>query len=1309
MIQKYLIAFVLLASHLLAADKPVVDIGRQYYEPTRAVVTPHIAWANPRAGEPLRVLFMGNRMRMREAVEIAQRLEMDYVFWGANAEKGANMLKPGYLRGGYYQGDEPGDKEARLRQLLDGADYDVIVMGGFDWRALPAFAKYEILRRVKAGTGLVKLTTGSYGALEDEYLSKASQHKEVVPLSVMAGVPWPVLPVFAGYSNTAAFINGTLASSTFGKGRIIKLKGYNVPGWEWQLIAPGFSANPLAGLWAEWWGRKTPSEKAAFPEYDMPIENIKRLDYDYYMAWLIKIMLFAAHRESDLELCENGAVQVVDRNALSALTFSVNCRTNHAGTGLAARYVVRDRDNVILATGRVDNVRLAPGTNRIVCAVSNVPAGPCFADLWIENAGGTLTFGSKALSVTGMPAIRQVGLSARSIKQTDGITLDVQLEGVGKGAAGLSLRIRQTDTLGRVVGKETRSVNSAAINIEWKPTCRPLTVYQFLDVDLLSGREWLDHRRLAFTVSDLYLTDSIRLAAWQEPSLSYLSFAAHDQLCQAGFEATGYFKLTDSMRHDYYGLGSNSTFFVGRVEIPALCNLRFMPPVARFTDAGIGEGGAWPKGFWLDSQARDREPMSFTNNIRFPCVNDPEYQRLLQQRVKAVVRYYDEFSSSEYFFDQEPSFTQSWHRPDKGEVCYCPHCQRYFHAYLAKIYPSLKALNEEYGSQYKRFEDVPLVKLDEARKDPRLAPIWVDFRMAMDSAHSGMYAALTEVMRKQRPNIRTGVTCPIWFGFQSGDAADMWKMSRWQTLAFPYKHAAGQMNCDFALPGSLVSQGDLSAWGVARSQNRVFIALNVWRELFEGANLFDVYYGDTGASLLAHDLSAYPMFGVLMENLREIKSGVGQMIHAARRDHGGAAILYSRSSVHCWALRSGELTGPDIDRNYRAWAALLQDSDCPYAFISYEQLAHGVLREGGYRLLILPLSQALAPEEIEAIRVFVKGGGAVLADLRPGVRDAHCKPYPDSALNEVFGVTQPATDTGCREDVIKLAVAGGASGKVLGRMLTDSGLKLAKGMAQGGMESGAPAYVRHAYGAGRAVLLNFAPLAYITRDVTDASIPEPRNANRDRLLACLKPLLRELAPRMEYAFEPEIDALRGQLFRDGALTYLGLYQEPPEPFIRYSDGTAKPLVDRATTLVTSNKVHLYDSRLGRYLGYGNRFPLFIRSDTPRLLALLPYVVQGLDVKVASPLKPGDVLSCKISLHASASPGRHYLQVSLKSPQGLPIRHYTRVIECVGGNAGAEFDLALNEKPGRYVLCVRDAATGMTAETFIDVQSPETTP
>jgi len=187
-----------LGNELCAVEKVVVDIGSQYYSPTRAVVTPHIPWANPYALGKLRVLFIGERTRMREVIEIAQRLEIDYAFFGTRGKKGEELFQCGYFRRGYYKGDKPGDKKRRLRSLLSGSDYDLIVFGSIVWGDIPLFARYEILRQVKNGAGLLNIERGSGG----KYLGQASRQRISVPLTVAEGVPWKALPVFSRYKDT---------------------------------------------------------------------------------------------------------------------------------------------------------------------------------------------------------------------------------------------------------------------------------------------------------------------------------------------------------------------------------------------------------------------------------------------------------------------------------------------------------------------------------------------------------------------------------------------------------------------------------------------------------------------------------------------------------------------------------------------------------------------------------------------------------------------------------------------------------------------------------------------------------------------------------------------------------------------------------------------------------------------------------------------------------------------------------------------------------------------------------------------------
>ncbi|MEI6499851.1 MAG: hypothetical protein WCP21_02370, partial [Armatimonadota bacterium] len=160
-----LAVFALTLAH--AAGKPLYD--DRYFVPVDEVVTPHIAWAKPYATPP-KVLFITYREGMREVIELAQRLEMDYKVFacqssGKFGETGVGVDSSWKL----VRGNSAEESAATLMGLLK-AKYDVIVCGNIQWNALPIECRYEILKQVKAGTGLVGSVHG-----QDEYLQQLTK------------------------------------------------------------------------------------------------------------------------------------------------------------------------------------------------------------------------------------------------------------------------------------------------------------------------------------------------------------------------------------------------------------------------------------------------------------------------------------------------------------------------------------------------------------------------------------------------------------------------------------------------------------------------------------------------------------------------------------------------------------------------------------------------------------------------------------------------------------------------------------------------------------------------------------------------------------------------------------------------------------------------------------------------------------------------------------------------------------------------------------------------------------------------------
>ena len=128
-----------------------------YDEMTTQVATPHVLWAKPLAGGPLRVLLVGPRWRQRETVELAQRLEMQYdTFSFSDFDRVTDPEL--YLYGSYelygYPRKTASTVLADLRHKLE-ARRDCLILSGFLSTLLPEDLRRAIFDRVRNGAGLV--------------------------------------------------------------------------------------------------------------------------------------------------------------------------------------------------------------------------------------------------------------------------------------------------------------------------------------------------------------------------------------------------------------------------------------------------------------------------------------------------------------------------------------------------------------------------------------------------------------------------------------------------------------------------------------------------------------------------------------------------------------------------------------------------------------------------------------------------------------------------------------------------------------------------------------------------------------------------------------------------------------------------------------------------------------------------------------------------------------------------------------------------------------------------------------------------
>jgi len=1209
----------------------VQDYGPKYWSPTEEVVTPHVKWDKPDVQGPMKVLFIVNRTGMREVVELAQRMDLQYTVFAMGSEALVRWDEPtDFLSQNTFGPDRARDEDALVNDLMAklNSSYDLIVLGNVNWSSFPLIIQSLLLKKVKEGTSLV-------GAVfkPDDFFKKATAKKAKFDLTAL--VPYKGLPAFAQYKDAAAWLNATVDYSEFGKGKILTLKGYKIriPGL--QALTPGPTGNIL---------------------------EPKFIEYDYYLAWIGHLMRFAAGRTT-VRITGNDYL-TSDRSVLTNMEYVVS---GPEGKKVTCAFTFRNDDNQVV-NSQEKEVKLSASGTAVRFDVPCFPAGRYFGDLWVKEGGKTWAFGSSFLELSGDPTIESVEIKedyGKEEKVTGKIRVAARkavVDGIAPAMSGMNLVLWLRDTYGRVTAQSRVDVPALQTNAAQEVAFAlsggmPLTILQYLEVELRNGDEVLDRKKKAFSISNLPPKDDIRLIGWCDAWRSYSCYHMFAELAKAGFD-TQY--------------GPQPEHFL---KVPVVHNIRHIPYATTISDRS--------------SQAK-------ADHVRSPCLTDPGYREKLAGQLTNCVENTRAFSVTEFSMGDECMFN-GMH--NISELCFSPTCVAAFHKFLASEYQTVEAMNREYGTQFKSFEGVQPVTRDEAMKNPGLQPLWVDYRRHMDNTWAGIFSYCAEVIQKIVPGAKTGYEgSDAWIeGYTAGDYYKLMKAMR---INCPYDSAFVLPAVrDFAQPETLLGLGWYGGYNSRRCPE--FNRYVAWRHLFQGANSYWVWTScacECG-SVMAPDLSIYDFFKTHTAEVREIKQGIGKLLMMAQRADDGIAILYSASSVHVSALTEGL---PQMDKVLNALTPLFEDTGHQFRIISYEQLAQGTLKQGGYKVLWMPYAQVLSRKEAAEAEVFVREGGTIIADLRPGVRDEHGKPYEGGGiLDKVFGVKQMTAGPIATNCEVKINLDGWS--KTLKEAACDLSLGLETGAAKALLNGRKPALIINRYGKGKAILLNFSLSAYAGVSGSLENSTVMAGADVGNISELFRLLMTQAGVDKPIKVEPAIAGLRLYRFAKGGFVYLGVLQELPEPPRAYSLGKAKPLIAKSGIIKLNGKSHVYDVRQGKYIGYTDLIKTAIEPAKGLLFALLPYEVKGVKMTAPKRIGQGERLEYEVAVQGIERPGLHVFHVELVSPKGGIIPYYADNVVGETGRYKGSISLALNEVIGKWNIRVRDVATGTTAEQVFSVE------
>ena len=607
--------------------------------------------------------------------------------------------------------------------------------------------------------------------------------------------------------------------------------------------------------------------------------------------------------------------------------------------------------------------------------------------------------------------------------------------------------------------------------------------------------------------------------------------------------------------------------------------------------------------------------------------------------------------------------------------CVHPACLAAYRRYLQDQYGTLQALNASWGSTYGIWDEVNLLQPGDNNEAEalrqKLYARWYD-RQAFQCANYVQFCQrFAEGFKALDPRARTGFEGAGTFG--AGDDYDLVVRS----LGFwsPYPDTGDE------IIRSIAPRDFPRANWMGYQKEADPLINQYWRMITRGMNSVWWWRWDNIGDFngwLAPDLALWPATKELMADTRIVREGLGTLLLRSEMLDDGIAVLYSHPSAYATRLEGGPAAG-QYQAAHTAWIEALRNVGLQFGYVTDRMLREGEFHPREFRVLILPRAEALGPQEAQAIRAFAEGGGTVIADVRPGLYDGHCKPTEAGVLDDLFGV-----QGGTRGEPVKLDLnldAFGGTLKAAGA-LVDPGVRVTTGEALG-QAGEAPVLVRRAVGSGQAILLN----------LSATSLPSLATGEQaDQTAAFVRGLLALAGVEAPiHATGADGRRLRGTeiiRWRNGSTEIVAFYRQtgPTE--------TARIELPAAR--------FVYDLRTKKALGQTASFETRIVAGRPSWYALL--LREAADVALGIKPKPAAAGTVPVA-HLSARPGEglRALRLQATRPDGTAADWLDQVV--LVGELGADVPLpiAFNDPVGRWRVTATDLYTGRASEATFEVR------
>lgn len=923
--------------------------------------------------------------------------------------------------------------------------------------------------------------------------------------------------------------------------------------------------------------------------------------YDYYLSAIAKTMVWAAPEK------KSGIVASTNNTMAGTVNWAelprpVSCGAFAIPKGMRFDCTMEIRD-LFGGVTTLPSAKVAAGTFDLVVPVPPLPAGDYFIDYRFCSSKGTEYWGSYGLTVTKPPdGIQSISCAKSCFERSDRFQAGITL--TAPPPAGAILRVEGFDFAGRQVFQQQLAASSGT-NLVEAELSRCLVMPHHVRVELWGSQRCLDVARQDFLVARP--EPAFPNIMWGDSIGTIVGEIQTAQLRKAGFNVS-------------LACSSESAAKRDMLLMDNLLSVRFPLPVA--------------------ASATNAPDVGFCNADWFKQYNTNNILPQVIANRHVPVYCYSLGDENYYSYAVGPMIAPS-------EL-------RAFQQYVRDAYTNdIGSLNQEWGTSYRRFDEVPAPDVDRSMGIPDIPRknLWMNF---CEKLYADAHHMVTAEIKKQDPKARVGAE-----GSPPGnlelmlDGLGMWG---------PYPN-----RLDNALMRSF-GQPDLlrGNWWGGYSDQRPARDQPYWDQILSGGVNSCFYYCIDGSlGMLSTDMSFADYFEKEQyPAMKEVTDGLGPLLNRTPVARMGVGIFYSLPSEHAVTIDTRFGT-PGSCRD--GLLKFCEENGVSAFFYSESQILSGKLDADRVQLLFLPQALCISDAAAEALKKWAAGGGVLVADQQTGVRNERGGLRSEPVLANLFAI---------RQEPLGQPVTTNFSGRFGGvpvrfdPVILDRGVTFAQPSTAlaSAFVDGIPLLVTNRVGEGCTVFLNLSLGKVLANDTGDGG-------SRALLLS----LANQAGVFTKTVVPPGYLVTRFQ--GDGyelVSCRIGSGAKPGEP------------------LRLGRISHVYDVRRGTYMGRIDELTPSKCAGRNNLFALLPASVARLNVRFPRTVKPGDLAELTVASDVRDArccvPDRLF-RIRVLGPDKEEIESMRCFTSGKDAPVTVRLPFALNQAAGIYALEVTDILTG----------------